>query len=173
MAGKTGFKLSYALLALSVIALGLAFGFEAYQQAQLERRQTPRLALDSLVKSIRAFRSRTGRFPVTLAELEGRVWHHRQPKFGADGRSLALANYYYLYTRSSPSECALWAIPTGVRRQEGATHFLALTSERLRRWKGAPLELAEVECLSALLTPAELAVLGLTEQTPVESSRRP
>ena len=40
----------------------------------------------------------------------------------------------------------------------------------MRRWKGAPLELAEVERLAALPTPAELAVLGLSEQTPAQLS---
>ena len=61
------------------------------------------------------------------------------PDFGADGRSLSIANYHYIYHPVDAGACTIWIIPTGPRRDEGATHFLLLYPDSLRRWKGAPL----------------------------------
>ena len=79
-----------------------------------------------------------------------------------------MANYYYIYYLIDGGTCTLWAIPINKRREEGSTFFLALSTETARRWKGAPLALDEIKRLPALPEPAQLALLGLTEQQPIQ-----
>jgi hypothetical protein len=79
-----------------------------------------------------------------------------------------MANYYYLYYAVDSGACTLWAIPINKRREEGSTFFLALSPETVRRWKGAPLALDEIKRLPGIPEPAQLALLGLTEQQPTQ-----
>src|SRR5262249_42354800 len=106
-------------------------------------------------------------------ELEARVWKRRKAlDFGADGRSLSIANYYYIYHPVDARTSTIWVIPTGPRREEGSTHFLLLTPDNLRRWKGAPLSLDETKNLPSVPQYREMAVFGMTEQKPIELGRR-
>ena len=116
----------------------------------------------------------TGRFPANFRELEARVWRHKQsPDFGADGRSLTVANYFYIYYPVDASTCTVWIVPVGPRRDEVATHFLLLTPSGLRRWKGVPLTLDEVKKLpSAVPQYNEMALLGMTEQQPIDLDKK-
>jgi hypothetical protein len=79
-----------------------------------------------------------------------------------------MTNYYYVYYAIDATACCLWAIPINKRREEGSTFFLALTPDAARKWKGAPLGLEEIKRLPPVPDPAQLAVLGLTEQAVVQ-----
>ena len=85
-------QISFALLGASLLALVLVHATNALTEAFGARRQTPRLAADSLVKSLQAHYRQTGHFPADFRELEARVWKHKSaPDFGADGRGLSVA----------------------------------------------------------------------------------
>ena len=166
-------RMSFAMLGISLLALGVTYVSHILMEAYNERRQTPRLAADSLVKALRAHHRQTGRFPSDFRELEARVWKHKSvPDFGVDGRSLAIANYYYIYHQVDARTSTIWIIPTGPRRDEGATHFLLLTPDNLRRWKGAPLSLDEAKNLPPVPQYREMGVLGMTEQQPIALGKR-
>jgi hypothetical protein len=153
------------MLGLAAAALVIVYATVGLLDAWRASEQTPRLAADSLVKALRAHHQQTGRFPADFRELEARVWKHKKsPDFGADGRSLTVANYYYLYHPVNAQTCTIWIVPTGPRREEASTHFLLLAPATLRRWKGAPLSLDEVRKLPPAPSYAEMAVLGMTEQ---------
>ncbi|MCI0389675.1 MAG: hypothetical protein MOB07_13060 [Acidobacteria bacterium] len=170
---RKGFRFSYVTLGVSVAALVVSFAFATVLGVWREREQTPRLAVDSMVKALRAHHKRTGRFPSDFRELEARVWKHgKTPDFGADGRTLSVANYFYLYHLVDASAATIWIIPTGPRRDEGSTHFLLLTPDNLRRWKGAPLSLDEIRNLPPVPQYRQMAVFGMTEQRPIELSGR-
>jgi hypothetical protein len=161
------------MLGLTAAALIIVYATVSLLDAWRAGQQTPRLAADSLVKALRAHHRQTGRFPADFRELEARVWKHKKsPDFGADGRSLSVANYYYLYTRVNAEGCTIWIVPTGPRREEASTHFLLLSPTNLRRWKGAPLSLDEVRKLPPAPSYAEMAVLGMTEQQQIAFSGR-
>lgn len=161
------------ILGLSVVAAIGSYAYGLWLASRQEQKKLPRLALDPIVKALRGYHRQAAKFPQTFAELEGRVWHHKDlPNFGDDGRSLSAANYYYLYYQAGPSTCTIWAIPTGSRREEGSTIFVVLTPEAIRRWKGAPLSIEEIERLKPVPSPSELAVLGLIEQPPLHFKRR-
>ena len=165
------FRFSFVTLGISVAALIISFVFVTVFGRWREREQTPRLAVDSLVKDLRKYHKQAGRFPADFRELEGRVWNHKKaPDFGADGRSLSVANYFYLYHQVEAGSATIWIIPTGPRREEGSTHFLLLRPDSLRRWKGLPLSLDEIKGLPAVPQYRQMALLGMTEQEPVELS---
>lgn len=171
--GKTRLRISFFLFGSTLAALVVCFVTAVLIETRQARRQTPRLAADSLVKALRTHHKQTGRFPSDFREVEARVWKRKTPPdFGADGRSLSVANYYYIYHRESAGVCTIWIIPTGPRRDEGATHFLLLYPGSLRRWKGAPLSPDEIKALPPVPQYREMALLGMTEQPQINLVRR-
>jgi hypothetical protein len=166
-------RASFVMFGVSVVALLVVYATAAILDAWRLREQTPRLAADSLVKALRTHHRQTGRFPSDFRELEARVWKHKKaPDFGADGRSLSIANFYYIYHPVDGRTCTIWIIPTGPLREEGSTHFLLLTPDNLRRWKGAPLSLDEVKNLPPVPLYQQMHLLGMTEQRPIDLSKR-
>ncbi len=170
---KTGLRISFVMVGTTLVALAVTYASINIASAWRASNQMPRLAVESLVKALRTYHRQTGSFPKDFRELEARVWKHRQPPdFGADGRSLSAAYYCYLYYPVDAHTSTIWVVPTGPRREEGATHFLLLTPDNLRRWKGAPLSLDEIKKLSPIPEYKEMGVLGMTEQQPVDLTKR-
>jgi hypothetical protein len=166
-------RMSFVMFGASLVAIIVVYVSNTMTNILSERRETPRLAADSMVKALRTHHRQTGRFPSDFRELEARVWKHRNPPdFSADGRSLSIANYYYIYFQVDAHTSTIWIIPTGPRRDEGATHFLLLKPDNLRRWKGAPLSLDEVKNLPPVPLYGQMSLLGMTEQRPIELSKR-
>lgn len=158
---------------LTLAALIITYASLTLATALRERSSVPRLGIDSLVKALRTYHQQSGRFPKDFRELEALVWKHkRKPDFGVDGRTLSIANYYYLYHMVDARTATIWAVPTGPRREQASTHFLVLTLEGMRRWKGAPLDLEEVSRLRPVPDHRELALLGMTEQPPIDLRKR-
>jgi hypothetical protein len=166
-------RMSFLTFGTSLVALIVVYASNTVMKVLSERRETPRLAADSLVKALRAHHRQTGRFPSDFRELEARVWKHKNaPDFAVDGRSLSIANYYYIYHRVDAHTSTVWIIPTGPRRDEGATHFLLVKPDHLRRWKGAPLSLDEAKNLPSVPLYGQMSLLGMTEQQSIELGRR-
>jgi hypothetical protein len=161
------------MVGISLVALVVTYACVTIAAAWRARELMPRLAADSLVKSLRTYYQQTGSFPANFHELEVRVWKHvKAADFGVDGRSLSVANYTYIYYPVNAKTCTIWIVPTGPRREEGATHFLLLTPDGLRRWKGAPLSLDEVKKLPSIPEYREMTVLGMTEQQPIDLGKK-
>jgi hypothetical protein len=171
--GRPKLRISFVMAGLALAALIVVYASVTVTTAWRAQKETPRLAADSLVKALRAYHRQAGRFPADFRELERLVWKHKQaPDFGADGRTLSVANYYYIYHPVDARTSTVWIIPTGPRREEGSTHFLLLTPDGLRRWKGAPLSLDEIRKLPPVPHYGEMAVLGMTEQQPIDLGKR-
>lgn len=166
-------RMSLVTLGASMAALIIAYAATTILEARRLQEQRPRLAVDSLVKALRTYHRQTGRFPDDFRELEARVWKHKSPPaFGADNRSMSVGNYFYIYAPVAAGAATIWIIPTGPKREEGSTHFLLLTPDNLRRWKGAPLSLDEVKKLPPVPQYREMALLGMTEQRAIELTRK-
>ena len=163
---KTGFRFSYFILGVSIVGAVGSYAYGLWVTSQQEKASLPRPAIDQIVKALRTYHHQVGRFPDTFVDLQTRVWRHKRlPPFGEDGHSLSMTNYYYVYYAIDDKACSLWAVPINKRREEGSTFFLALTADAARKWKGAPLGLEEIKRLPPLPDPAQLALLGLTEQS--------
>ena len=166
---KPRLRFTYLFLGFWILAVIGSYLYAVWTTSQQEKALQPRPAVDQIIKALRTYEHQTGRFPQSFVELETRVWRHSHPpNFGEGGRSLSMANYYYLYYQVVSDTCTLWAIPINKRREEGSTFFLALNTETVRRWKGAPLALDEIKRLPSVPEAAQLALLGLTEQQPVQ-----
>ncbi len=169
-APKGGIKISFVALGVCIlICLGCYF-YGSWADAQAEQAMVPRLAVDSMVKALRQYQKQTGQFPDNLSELEQKVWHHKTvPDFGADKRRLTAFNYYYVYSKVDRLTCALWAIPSGPKRDEGSsTYFLVVGLDVIRNWKGPSLARADIEKLRPVPTNDELNVMGMTEQPMID-----
>lgn len=167
-------RISFVMVGISLVGLAVVYAAVTVAAAWRAQNNLPRLAADSLVKALRTYYRQTGSFPASFRELEARVWKHNQaPNFGTEGRTLTVANYYYIYYPVDAKTCTLWVIPVGPRREEGSTHFLLLTPGGLRRWKGTPLSLDEVKKLPpAVPQYSEMTLLGMTEQQPIDFGKK-
>ena len=168
-APKTGLRISFILLAVAIVLTVVCYVYSRWAEAQRQQELLPRLAADSMVKGLRQYQRQTGQFPADFAELEQRVWKHTNvPDFGPAKRTLTVANYYYMYSKVDPFTCAVWAIPSGPRREEGSTHFLVIGPEIIRRWKGPALSKADIDKLEPVPTGDVLNVMGMTEQSIID-----
>src|SRR5215216_1434688 len=169
-ARKQRFKLTFVILGVSVLVLVISFAYGTWAKTQREAEMVPRLRADWLIKSLRQFQRKTGQFPDNFMQVEDeRIWKHSPvPDFGPTKRMLVHDNYYYLYAKSDPMTCTIWAIPSGPKREEGSTHFLVITPDVIRRWKGPALGKADIDRISSEPTGDLLNMLGMTEQKPVE-----
>jgi len=168
-APKTGLKISFILLIVAAVVTIGCYIYSRWAESQRQQELLPRLAADSMIKGLRQYQRQAGQFPSDLAELEQRVWRHeKSPDFGPTKRTLTVANYYYMYSRVDPLTCALWAIPSGPRREEASTHFVVVGPEVIRRWKGPALSKSDMDKLAPVPTSDVLSVLGMTEQPMID-----
>lgn len=173
LAGKTRLRISFVMVGFALIALVVTYACITIAAGWRAQKKMPRLAADSLVKALRTYYQKTGSFPASFRDLEARVWKHKEaPDLGVDGRSLSVANYFYIYHPVDAKTCTIWIVPVGPRREEGSTHLLLITPDGLRRWKGAPLSLDEVKNLPLIPQYREMTVLGMTEQQPIDLGKK-
>jgi hypothetical protein len=122
-----------------------------------------------MVKALRQYQRQNGQFPVDFVALEERVWKHRSvPDFGPSKRTLTVANYYYVYAKTDPLTCTVWAIPSGPKREEGSTLFLVITPDVIRRWKGPALSKGDIDRIAPAPTGDLLNMLDMTEQRVID-----
>src|SRR6266436_1794088 len=172
-ARKQKFKITFVILGVSVIVLVISFAYGTWARTQREKEMVPRLAADSMMKALRQYQRQTGQFPDDFGALEERIWKHpKNPDFGPSKRTLTVANYYYVYAKTDPLTCTIWAIPSGPKREEGSTHFLVITPEVIRRWKGPALSKGDIDKIASAPTGDLLNMLGMTEQRIIDQRAR-
>jgi hypothetical protein len=171
-APKTGIKISFIFLGFCFLVCLICYFYGSWADAQAEQAMVPKLAVDSLVKSVRQYQRQTGQFPNDLSELEGKIWHHKPvPDFGPDKRRLIAFNYYYTYSKVNPLTCAIWAIPSGPKRENASTVFLVVAVDAIRNWKGPSLSKLDIEKLPLVPTNDQLSVMGMIEQQMIDERR--
>ena len=165
-ARKQRIKITFVMLPICILIVIICYVYGAWARAEKEKQLIPRHDLDGLVKGLRQYQRQTGQFPGDLSELDKQIWKYKNaPDFGSTKRTLSFANYYYLYAKSDRLTCTIWAIPSGPKREEGSTHFLVVTPDLIRNWKGPALDKADIDRISSEPTGDLLNMLGMTEQT--------
>lgn len=174
-APKTGLRISFIILGVVVVASIVCYVYSRWAAGRAYEALLPRLGADSMVKGLRQYQRQTGQFPANLEELENRrIWNHNpRPDFGPGKGTLTHGNYYYIYAKVSPLSCAVWAIPSGPRREEGTTHFLVVWPDVIKHWKGPALSKADIEKLESVPSGDVLHVMGLTEQPVIDQRSKP
>lgn len=171
---KRRFGFSYILLVVAVVTYFGVWGYSVFAADWKAKASIPKIdPVLTIIKGLRQYQKINATFPQTFNEVETRVWKHsRSPDFGANGHSLLLKNYYYLYTFISPDRCTLWAIPVGPRAGEASSYFLILTPTDREKYKGPPLSLQEAGAVNGTPTYAQLALLGMIRQEPLPQKKR-
>jgi hypothetical protein len=164
-ARKQRIKMTFVMLPVCIIIVIICYVYGAWRKSEREQQLVPRVGVDSMVKGLRQYQRETGQFPGDFSELDKRVWKYKaSPDFGSSKRTLTVANYYYVYAKTDPLTCTIWAIPSGPKREEGSTFFLVVTPDVIRRWKGPALGKADIDKIASAPTGDLLNMLGLTEQ---------
>jgi len=174
--GKTGkrrFGISYVLLIVAVITYLGVWGYSVFAADWKAKAAVPQIdPILSIIKGLRQYQSINATFPQTFNQVEAAVWKHpKPPDYGADGHSLVVKNYYYLYTLVSPNRCTLWAIPLGPRATEASSYFLVLTPTEREKFKGPPLDLKDASNITGVPTYAQLGLLGMIKQDPLPQKK--
>lgn len=158
-------KLTFIITPLMVI-LVLGSYFYSLWAAEVKRRdELPQDGTAALTRDLLKYHEKTGAFPEDLKSLVGKVWDAKKEReFDPSGKVFRHHNVYYLYSRVEPHQFSLWAVPSGIRREDGVSWFISASSERIRRWKGPAVADHQVDKLSSQPTIQTLALLGLTEQ---------
>ncbi len=166
-------KISLALLPLVVVVLIGTYVYSLWADELRSSAEIPVEAAGMMMRDLLAFHQKRGSFPEDLKQLEGVVWEKKTGRdFSVANRALNHRNYFYLYTRLTPHNFTLWAVPMGGAREDAATWFMGVTPESSRRWKGGALSAEHAKQISVSPSVAELAVLGLTEQPKMDFSKK-
>jgi len=171
---KRRFGISYVLLVVAVVTYLGVWGYSVLAADWKAKASLPKIdPVLTIIKGLRQYQKINATFPQTFDHVEAQVWKHPvPPDFGANGHSLVLKNYYYLYTFVNPTRCTLWAIPVGPRAGEASTYFLILTPTDREKYKGPPLTLEEASKVTGIPTYAQLAILGMIRQDPLPQKKR-
>ena len=168
-ATKQRIKITFVMLPVCILIVIICYVYGAWARAEKEKQLVPRLGVDSMVKGLRQYQRQAGQFPGDLSELDKQIWKHKTaPDFGSTKRTLVHANYYYVYSKTDPLTCTIWAIPSGPKREEGPTLFLVVTPDVIRNWKGPALGKADIDRISSEPSADLLNMLGMTEQKLIE-----
>lgn len=166
-------KISLALFPLFAVVLIGTYVYSLWAGEQRRSADVPVEAASMMMRNLLTFHEKRGSFPSDLKQMEGVVWEKRANRiFSVENRALSHRNYLYLYTRLTPHEFTLWAIPTGPSRSEAATSFLDVSPVQCRRWKGAALPIDSVREMVTSPSNAQLGVLGLIEQAKINLVRQ-
>lgn len=157
-------KISLITATLALVLVVVAYIYSLWTVSHQKTAEKPLEAVSMMMRDILQFHEKRGEFPNDLGELVGVVWEAKERRYSIKKRALNHRNYYYFYSRISHHQFTLWAIPTGVLREDSPSWFLVLTPETCHRWKGAALPLDQVKDISAAPTLKQLGLFGLIEQ---------
>lgn len=149
-----------------MVVLVLGSYFYSLWAAEVKRRdEMPQDGAAALTRDLLKYHEQTGAFPEDLRRLVGRVWDaKKQREFDQSGKIFRHNNVFYLYARQSPHLFSIWAVPSGERREEGVSWYVAASPDRMRRWKGPAIPDSQIDKMTAQPSVQSLALLGLTEQ---------
>jgi hypothetical protein len=171
-------RFTYVNLACTLVLLIVATLYSSWARNREHEANLPLPALETIAVALRTFHQQTGRFPESFLELDERVWKGaRRSQISSDGKSLDAPASHYYYTLHSASlprasaaksretiKVALWAVPTGPRAQEAATHFWYVTPDKIERWMGPALTAENVGVIKTIPSEQQLALLVMTRQ---------
>ena len=169
---KNSFKISFVLMPVILVVVALCFFYSLWAAEVRRRNELPQDGAAAITRDLLKYHSKTGKFPENLKQLVGVVWDEkRKREFDADGKVFLYGNVYYTYFRLSPHLFSLWSIPTGARREDGATWFIACTPDLMKRYKGPAIPQNQVDLITENPSHKTLSILGLTEQPTLNLNR--
>ena len=178
-------RFTFIFVALSLVLLVVSMIYSGWAREQERGANMPVPAMETIVLALRTFHQQTGRFPRDFRELDERVWRgERRAQISPDGKSLVAPQSRYYYTLHSvnppdparatqPVKAGIWAVPTGERAGEAATHFWYVTPRDIERWMGPALTRENIGALGSIPSESQLALLVMTRQPPGATAQQP
>ena len=169
-------RFTYLIFIGSLLLMIVSIIFSAFTAHRSYEAQLPQQNIEQLIRDMRQFHQQAGHFPRDFRELDERLWQHvRRERITGDGKSLSSPsnNYHYTLHTVAPDSVCIWAVPTGARAGEAATHFWYVTPTRVERWMGAALTLEQVSVVKDVPSESQLALLAMTKQTSPSGARAP
>lgn len=157
-------KLSFIVAGLALFIVIAAYIYSLWSVDRKKSAEMPVESVSMMMRDLLRFHEKRGGFPEDLQKLEGVIWERKNRLFSAENRALNHRNYYYFYTKISPHQFTLWAIPTGNSREDAPTWFLVVSPDICRRFKGAALPIEQINRVKANPSMKELGIFGLIEQ---------
>lgn len=157
-------KLSLIVAPLALFLVVVVYVYSLWREDRKKAEDLPVEAVSQMMRDLLRYRDKRGGFPEDLQKLEGVIWEKKPRDFSAANRALNHRRCYYFYTRVTPHQFTLWAIPTGASREESPTWFLVVAPDGCRRWKGAALPLEQIDKIEPNPSLKNLGSLGLIEQ---------
>ncbi len=157
-------KLSLVFAPIVLCLVVVIYVYSLWRDDRKKSEDLPVEAVSQMMRDLLRFHEKRGGFPDDLQKLENVVWEKKNRAFSVSARVLNHRNYYYFYTRITPHQFTLWAIPTGAAREESPTWFLVVAPDACRRWKGAALPIEQINQIEPNPSLKDLGVLGLIEQ---------
>lgn len=158
-------KISLIIAPVALLLVVVIYVYSLWRDDRKKTEDLPVEAVSQMMRDLLRFHDKRGGFPDDLQKLEGVIWEKNKNRaFSVANRALNHRNYYYFYTQITPHQFTLWAIPTGVSREDAPTWFLVVAPDGCRRWKGAALPLEQVDRIESNPSLKELGSFGLIEQ---------
>ncbi len=158
-------KISLVLTPIALLLLVGVYIYSLWAAESQKSKDIPVEAVGTMMRDLLKYHEKFGTFPQDLKQMEGVVWEKKKNRiFSLKNRGLIHQNYFYLFTKVSPHQSTVWAIPMGELRDEAPTWFLLITRETCRRWKGPAINYDSVSKLNTEPSSLELGILGLAEQ---------
>jgi hypothetical protein len=158
------FRITYIIGAITLVFGLSCYGYHIYALAQDLKINKPQPQIEKLIKDLRIFHLRTGRFPGSFIEINRLIWRSTpMPDYGSGGRRARTKNYYYYYTKVNDETCVFWALPLGSQRHYASTFFVVLSPGWMRSWKGRAMSDEEIGRLPPIPTPETLNRLKMQE----------
>lgn len=165
-------KLSLIVAPIALVLVVVIYVYSLWRDDRKKSDDLPVEAVSQMMRDLLRYREKRGGFPEDLQKLEGVIWERKNRAFSVGSRAFRHRNYYYFYSRIANHQFTLWAIPTGVSREEAPTHFLVVTPDVCRRWKGGALPLEQVDRIESNPSLKLLGIFGLIEQPLVDLKKK-
>jgi hypothetical protein len=166
---NSSMKLTFIITPLMVVSVLGSYFYSLWAAEAKRRDEMPQDGAAALTRDLLKYHEQTGAFPEDLRRLVGRVWDEKKQRdFDRSGKVFRHNNVFYLYSRQGAHLFSLWAVPSGARREEGVSWYIAASPHAIRRWKGPAIAGGEVDKLIPQPSVQSLALLGMTEQPHID-----
>ena len=166
--GSNRIKLSLIVSALALALLIITYIYSLWSEDRRTAQELPVDGVSAMMRDLLSYHEKRGGFPEDLGKLEGVVWDEKVRRFSLAKHAISHRNYFYFYSRLTDHRFTIWAIPTGKRREESPTWFLAVSPETCRRFKGGALPLEQISQIEANPPLKSLGIAGMIEQSPID-----
>jgi hypothetical protein len=165
----TGIKLSVVVAAFAGVLFAGAYVYKMWAAEMKRRDETPVESVGAIVRDLRRYHARFGRFPENFRELDGTIWPAKPREITKNSQGLHHRHYFYIYARTTNHTFQLWAIPTGPHRVDFPMWLLYSSPTSARKWKGATASLNQFANLKLPADHALLEEIALIEQPSSET----